>query len=114
MISLYEKELLAMKRELRDLKTYCQHGLGNTRFYAKEITIEGDAMGIYTVKAETAPGEPTPAILMAYAKTTPQVDFLMSSVVTDTTRTLTLFAQSATTYTIKAISTSNLTLEQTS
>lgn len=44
MISLFDKELIAMEREVRDLKTIHQRGLGTTRFYVydREITIPGD------------------------------------------------------------------------
>lgn len=44
MISLFDKELIAMEREVRDLKTIHQRGLGTTRFYVydRAITIPGD------------------------------------------------------------------------
>lgn len=39
MISLFDKELLAMEHEVRDLKTIHQRGLGTTRFYVYDRTI---------------------------------------------------------------------------
>lgn len=40
MQALFDKELTEMEREVRDLKTMHQRGLGTTRFYAYERQIE--------------------------------------------------------------------------
>ena len=40
MTSLFDKELIEMEREARDLKTIHQRGLGTTRFYTYEQTIQ--------------------------------------------------------------------------
>ena len=47
MISLFDQELLAMEREVRDLKTIHQRGLGTTRFYTYERNIEITGDSIY-------------------------------------------------------------------
>lgn len=40
MTSLFDKELIEMEREVRDLKTIHQRGLGTTRFYTYEQVIQ--------------------------------------------------------------------------
>lgn len=113
MTSLFEQELLDMKREVRDMKTACQHGLGKTRFYSKEITIAAAAGTIYTFRATTAPGEPSPAFIMTFFSTSPSIRYVTGTDADETSRTFRFLAVAQTTQlTVRAVSTSNLTLEQ--
>lgn len=57
MRSLFEKNLLRMKRELTDLKTVHQRGLGTVRFFTKSEEFEKTA-DIIPIKATIADGEP--------------------------------------------------------
>lgn len=113
MISLFDKELLEMEREVRDLKTYCRHGLGNTRFYTKEMTIEATMANIYSITAETILGEPTPAFITIYFAVSPYVRYATGTTATETKRILQFLpVNGSTTLFIKAISTSDLSLSE--
>ena len=61
MKSLFDKELTEMEREVRDLKTIHQRGLGMTRFYEAEISKSFDYYADVTV--DIADGEPMPAVI---------------------------------------------------
>ena len=61
MISLFDKELLEMEREVRDLKTIHQRGLGTTRFYSQSLQKSIDVYVDVTVTI--ANDEPMPAII---------------------------------------------------
>lgn len=113
MISLFEKELIAMERELRDLKTYCRHGLGNTRFYSKEMTIDCIGERIYTFTATTKTGEPSPAFTTIYFSIpTPDTIYFTANEATETSRTLRFLPSGNTRIIVRAISTSDLTLTE--
>lgn len=49
MISLFDRELMRMEQEVRDLKTIHQRGLGTTRFYVyeRQITIPSGIFWFY-------------------------------------------------------------------
>lgn len=113
MISLFEKELMHMEREVRDLKTFCYRGTGATRFYAKELSIQADSGTTYGVRATTIEGEPSPAFIMIFIKLTPNGEIITGSTAAEDWRELRFASLTAGTFTVKAISTSNLTLERT-
>ena len=114
MISLFEQELLLMKQELRDLKTYCRKGLGTTRFYSKEITITATAGTYYDFTATTAPGEPSPAFTTIFFTTNPYVRYATGTTATADSRTFSFVAVSQPTQlTVRAVSTSNVNLVHT-
>lgn len=69
MTSLFDRELTQMEREVRDLKTIHQRGLGATRFYRESYTISNASSGFHTVKIYLAEGELTPAIILAHINT---------------------------------------------
>lgn len=69
MTSLFDRELTQMEREVRDLKTIHQRGLGATRFYRKSYTINGASSGFHTIEVHLADGELTPAIITAHIRT---------------------------------------------
>lgn len=58
MRSLFEKNLLRMKRELTDLKTVHQRGLGTIRFFKTEatFTLPANTASLFTATIKT--GEP--------------------------------------------------------
>lgn len=113
MISLFEKELIAVERELRDLKTQCRHGLGNTRFYAKEMTVSCTADYRYTFTATTMAGEPSPAFIgIFYSEPSPSVPFFTGNSADENSREFRFIPLSNTTIRVKAISTSGLTLTE--
>lgn len=55
--SLFDKELTEMEREVRDLKTIHQRGLGTVRFYEAETTATISGSTRFTANLVT--GEPT-------------------------------------------------------
>lgn len=65
MISLFDKELLDMEHEVRDLKTIHQRGLGTTRFYRASVTKQNASAGSHSFQIHLADGELTPAIILA-------------------------------------------------
>ena len=69
MISLFDRELIEMEREVRDLKTIHQRGLGATRFYKKSFTKTGASSGYHNFRVQIYDGEPMPAIITAYINT---------------------------------------------
>ena len=65
MIALFEKELMRMEKEVRDLKTAHQRGLGTTRFYEYEKQINVSQGTSYSFTATVADGEPErPAVMV--------------------------------------------------
>ena len=66
MRSLFEKNLLRMKRELTDLKTVHQRGLGTVRFFTKSETITRTASGMF-IKATIEDSEPEWPLFSVYA-----------------------------------------------
>ena len=65
MISLLDKTLTKLEREIRDLKTAHQLGAGSTKFYRKsvEVTFPGN----FNIKTKIMDGEPTPyALVLLY------------------------------------------------
>lgn len=114
MNSLFERELLAMEREILDLKTHCRKGLGLTRFYSKTIEIEASAGVIYNFTATTVNGEPSPAFITIFFTTNPYVRYATGTTATAYSRTFSfLTITQSTRLTVKAVSTSKLNLEQT-
>jgi hypothetical protein len=67
MTSLFEKNLMRMKRELTDLKCAHQRGLGTIRFFQKSIDVKHTTLSTYTVKATIADGEPEWPLISCYA-----------------------------------------------
>lgn len=67
MTSLFDRELTQMEREVRDLKTVYQRGLGAIRFYRATYTKSNASSGFHNFKVNIADGEPTPAIFTAHA-----------------------------------------------
>lgn len=115
MTSLFEQELMAMRQELRDLKTYCARGLGMTRFYSQEITVNIMAQYVYNFTASTLAGEPSPAFTMIFFSVpSPLPSFYVTgSSATSDSRTLSFLSLQDTTIIVRAISTSNLNLTET-
>lgn len=66
MTSPFDRELTAMERETRDLKTVHQRGLGATRFYRKTYTKQNASQGFHRFEIHIYDGEPTPAIITAH------------------------------------------------
>lgn len=65
MISLFDKELEEMEREVRDLKTIHARGLGAVRFYEAEATkTVAYSQGYATFTITIAQDELTPAIII--------------------------------------------------
>ena len=65
MISLFERELIAMEREVRDLKTIHQRGLGTTRFYSATSTKNvASSMGFVSFTITPEADSPTPIALV--------------------------------------------------
>lgn len=65
MISLFDKELIAMEREVRDLKTIHQRGLGTTRFYVYNVKIDiPTEYAIWTVTATVEDPSLLPMVAM--------------------------------------------------
>ena len=62
MISLFDKELLAMERDVRDLKTIHQRGVGSIVFYqfVKEFTLPANKWLDWTIELKN--DEPSPAL----------------------------------------------------
>jgi hypothetical protein len=69
MTSPFDRELMAMERETRDLKTVHQRGLGATRFYRKTYIKSNAAQGFHTFHIRIYDGEPMPAIILAHINT---------------------------------------------
>lgn len=62
MTSLFDRELTQMEREVRDLKTIHQRGLGTTQFYsATAQKTTSSSMSYVTFRASVAQGSPLPA-----------------------------------------------------
>ena len=112
MQALFDKELIRMEQEVRDLKTFCKRAVGATRFYAKELTIQNTPGAFYKVRATTMAGEPSPALIMIYIKITPDGDLVTGTTAAAGWRELDFASMTTGAFTVKAISTSNLTLEQ--
>lgn len=67
MQSLFEKNVIRMKQELRDLKTAQKRGLGTVRFYRKTIRVEFKKNVGKTWRVTLATGGFYPAILTVIA-----------------------------------------------
>lgn len=66
MTSLFDRELTQMEREVRDLKTIHQRGLGATQFYsATAQKTTSSSMSYVTFTASVAPDSPLPAAFVA-------------------------------------------------
>lgn len=66
MNSLFDKELTQMEKEVRDLKTIHQRGLGAVRFYRKIYTKQNASAGTHNFRVNIYEDEPTPAIFTAH------------------------------------------------
>lgn len=88
MISLFEKELMRMEQEVRDLKTIHQRGLGTVRFY--EASVSTTVNGSKTFTANLATGEPSNplAIGLTYGQA-PLENFILPSSSAGLERTVT-------------------------
>lgn len=69
MTSLFEQELLDMEREVRDMKTVHQRGLGTVRFYRASYTKQNASAGYNQFKVTLYPDELTPAVFTAHINT---------------------------------------------
>lgn len=58
MISLFDKELLRMEQEVRDLKTIHQRGLGTVKFFETETTATLTTSGSIRFQGNIATDEP--------------------------------------------------------
>lgn len=75
MTSLFEQELIAMEREVRDLKTIRQRGIGTTIFYSESLQ---KTHNYYTdVAVSIASDEPMPAIITIAANIPQPLNFPM-------------------------------------
>lgn len=61
-------KLKNMTREVRDLKTAHERGLGTTRFYRYSISIMAQANTGYSFVARVADGEPQTPVIIALAR----------------------------------------------
>lgn len=70
MRSLFEKNLLRVKRELTDLKTAHKRGLGTVKFFKYTVTFTASLSGtaLYYVKAGIKSGEPQRPYVQASSK----------------------------------------------
>lgn len=65
MISLLDKTLEKLERDVRDLKTSHQLGAGSTKFYRKSVDVTFP--GSFNIKTKIMDGEPTPyALVLLY------------------------------------------------
>lgn len=58
MISLFDKELMRMEQEVRDLKTIHQRGLGTVKFFETETTATLSSIGSSRFQGNIMAGEP--------------------------------------------------------
>ena len=71
MISLYEKNLIRSRQELRDLKTVHERGLSTVRFFRYRATANvGGGTNWTTFRATIATGEPERPLFVAQARGT--------------------------------------------
>ncbi len=59
-----EHKLKDMTREVRDLKTAHERGLGTTRFYRYTLTFTAQSMQPYVIVARVASGEPQNPVII--------------------------------------------------
>lgn len=65
MISIFERELEEIEREVRDLKTIHQRGLGTVQFYeATSTKTILNSQGYASFSVDIASGEPTPSLII--------------------------------------------------
>ena len=80
MISLFERELLAMEREVRDLKSSYQRGLGTTRFYSATAQKSiASPMGFTSFNVLLEDGEPTPAAFVPAVSVPTPIGYSLST-----------------------------------
>lgn len=110
MISLFEKNLIRAKNELRDLKTVHQRGLSTIRFYRYTLTADVPS-GYSTFQAIVATGEPSRPLFVAMARgtSTKTVRDVSQGYTDATTLNVSVFAMQADTITVDFISSSVLT-----
>lgn len=110
MISLFEKNLIRAKNELRDLKTVHQRGLSTIRFYRYTLTVAVPS-GYSQFRAPVADGEPARPLFVAMARgtTTKTVRDVRQGYTNATTLNATVFSYGADTITVDFISSSMLT-----
>ncbi len=78
MISLFDKELMRMEQEVRDLKTIHQRGLGTTRFYTyeREITIP-DEYDRFSLQATVEDPSLLPIVIFPYMEYVGAINFII-------------------------------------
>lgn len=110
MISLFEKNLIRAKNELRDLKTVHQRGLSTIRFYRYTLTADVPS-GYSTFRAPVAAGEPARPLFVAMARgtSTKKVLDLIQGYHNATTLEAMVYTYGADTVTVDFISSSMLT-----
>lgn len=111
MRSLFEKNLLRMKRELTDLKTAHKRGLGTVEYFRYRVTVTTTGASFFTIRGTIAPGEPGYPLVIGLAKgPNDSADaIVMDSSSNSTTAQASFFARSATTATVDLICSSVLT-----
>lgn len=67
MISLFDKELMRMEQEVRDLKTIHQRGLGTVRFFDAETSTTLTTNGLFRFQGNIAAGEPANPLAISLA-----------------------------------------------
>lgn len=70
MRSLFEKNVMRMKSELRDLKTVHNRGLGTVEFFRYRTSFTATKGSYYTVNGTIATGEPGTPLIIGLAKGT--------------------------------------------
>lgn len=112
MISLFDKELQRVEQELRDLKTSHKRGAGTTRFYTAEQTITLSNYGFAKFQATVLEGEPSPAFISIYVNN--HDNYTIDSDAGEDWRQVWFgpWDPGIFTYTVRAISTSKIKLEQ--
>ena len=72
MISLFDRELMRMEQEVRDLKTCHEIPVGSLNFYSKtgQATITGGLAGDLYVRLTLKPGEPADPYAQAFIRST--------------------------------------------
>lgn len=112
MISLFEKNLIRAKNELRDLKTVHQRGLSTIRFYRYTLTVTvPSGLNYTTFQATVATGEPSRPLYTAMARgtSTKTVRDVEQGYTNATTLSVSVLTTQADTITVDFISSSVLT-----